>query len=467
MRRELACLQFKSQLLQVYEEQGIIPAFYAYLGFLKSFTMNSRYTQFTDWQIEDMLMCVYNPVIDPWVQTLEIALDYTRRGGKSRALTLIAEFYSLLDKVVVWRSPHTDQLVQCAEWFSMNPFTSSNKVRTQSIVKVFGSPDISVAVLSEGRVASRDANILIYDEGGTVMNWEILYEWYKNSRPMIAASPYKVIIHASTDCENSVFNEILIALRQKEYEYNTNFISIHPWRHCPWITEEWIESEKKNHLDCSWYIDQNYNCIPVVRGGRVFTKIIKVGDELGPRNLDNTLKYPYGCLDAMVATHGGVDFNGINIGHYLINIAFDTENIFVLEEINFHDLWKLFDYDEISLEVEDELFNDQFTEQLKRMGLSCIYQPWKDTVKQIRVQEVSEYNIIIDQYKCPIVYKNLKQAGFDPLTRLPKLAKRTDQHGLDGLLHAKHDVTGKIYVRSKPKSPLLGGRVFFNPLMNM
>lgn len=467
MRRAEAILQFKKQLKQLYLEQGIVIAFYAYLGFLKQFTRNKKYTEWTDWQIADMVMCIYNPYINVRLEALETALDYTRRGGKSRKLTILATFFSLLDLQVVWRAPHSDQLIQAAEWFSMNPFTESQKIRTQFRVEIYGSPEISVAVLSEGRIASREADVLIYDEGGSVMTWMANFDYYKNSRPMIAASKNKYIIHASTNCQGSVFFEEKKALQEKEHKYNTKFTSTHPYKHTTWISEEWIEQEKKAHLDCSWYIDQNYNCIAVVRGGRIFRNLIIVGDERWPQ-------FPYGFFDKkdeygtliLRPEYGGVDFNGENVGHYLVEICFDDNYVYVLRETNFQDLTKLFEYPDLSLELEEGLFNTAFTDQTKRMGLNCIYQDWNEDIKSIRIQELVNREIVIDQYKTPITFKNLLEAGWDQNARLPKLAKRTDQHGLDGLLHAMHEVGGKIYVRSKPalKPPILGGRRKYNIL---
>ena len=465
MKLKEAVFQFKKQLIEVYKKEGIIEAFYAYLGFLKEFTKNKKYTEWTDWQIADMVMCIYNPTIDVAQEALETALNYTRRGGKSRKLTIIGTFFSLIDLRVVWRAPHSDQLTQAAEWFSMNPFVESQKIRTQFRVEIYGSPEISVAVLSEGRIASREADVLIYDEGGSVMTWHANFDYYKNSRPMIAASQNKYIIHASTDCQGSVFNEEFKSLQRKEHDYGTKFTSIHPYKDTTWITDKWIEQEKKAHLDCSWYIDQNYNCIAVVRGGRIFRNLILVGDPRWP-------DFPYGFFDRknkrgrllLNPEYGGVDFNGENVGHYIEEICFDDNYVYCLKETNFQDLTNLFKYPELSLELEDGLFNTAFTDQTKRMGLSCIYQEWNEDLKSIRIQELVNREIVIDQFRTPILYKNLLEAGWDQNARLPKLAKRTDQHGLDGLLHAMHEVGGKIYVRSKPanKPPILGGQKKYN-----
>ena len=113
---------------------------------------------------------------------------------------------------------------------------------------------------------------------------------------------------------------------------------------------------------------------------------------------------------------------------------------------------------DLSVEIEDDLWNTQFTEQTKSMGLSCIYFGWNEAQKQERVQEVRNRTIIIDKTRAPLTYKNLLEAAYDQGSRLAKLEKRTDQHGMDCLLHGVHQVGGTIYTPQRPDP--LRGKVF-------
>ena len=88
MKRSEACIRFKKALLPIYKESGIVVAFFTYLGFLRQFTKNKQLVEFTDWQVDDMLMCLENEKIDNSKEALEIAINYTRRGGKSRKLSM-------------------------------------------------------------------------------------------------------------------------------------------------------------------------------------------------------------------------------------------------------------------------------------------------------------------------------------------------------------------------------------------
>lgn len=459
-----ACVKFQLQLKDFYKQsQDDIGAFRIYLGFIKTFA-DERYRLFTRWQREDMEMSIYNPKVDTTKEVLETAWNYSRRGGKSRGLTVLGVFFSLIGKLVIWRSPHADQLGQASQWFGMNPFVKKVQISSLNKVEVYGSPDINISVLSAGKVASREADILIYDEGGWVFKHLALYEFYKASRPMVAASQYRHIVHASTPARNTAFHEEWENLQDLEIEINSTFTSLHTDIDCHWITEEWVEMEREKNSDTPWYVDQNYKCMFVVYGGAVFTNVIALGDAHFP-------DFPYGYLDKIPARYGGVDFNGDVVGHYLIEIEYNDNFVFVLRETRFTDLRDLLNekYGKLSIEVEDGQFNIPFCNDLRRMGFSGIFQEWNRDKKHTRVQELRNRVIVIDKLKCPLTYKNLMEASYDQKERLPKLEKRTDQHGLDGLLHAIHDRSGIIYTPKHVEKvrQLFGGDGKENPLLKV
>ncbi|KKK89692.1 hypothetical protein LCGC14_2730530, partial [marine sediment metagenome] len=232
------CVKFGLQIKEYYNRtKDDIGAFRYYLGFLKTFAPE-RYKLCNQWQREDMEMSISNPKIDTKREVLETAWNYTRRGGKSQKLTVLGVFFSLIEKLVIWRSPHADQLGQASQWFNMNPFVKKVQINNLNKVEVYGSPDINISVLSAGKVASREADILIYDEGGWVFKHLALYKFYKASRPMVAASQYRHIIHASTPARNTAFHEEWENLKDLEIKLNTRFTSLHDDEDCEWITPE-------------------------------------------------------------------------------------------------------------------------------------------------------------------------------------------------------------------------------------
>jgi len=222
----------------------------------------------------------------------------------------------------------------------------------------------------------------------------------------------------------------------------------------------------------------------VVYGGAVFSNYIALGDPHYP-------EYPYGFLDKFHPTHAGVDWNGEITGHYLIKIAYDDNFVYVLSEDVFWDLNEIgklcnfnrwFDERIISLEVEDGLYNIPFANDCRRLGYPAIYKQWggakrsktinikdnEESDKMVRISALKKRTIIIDKLKCPITYKNLQEAAYDQNSRLPKLEKRTDQHGLDGLMHAIHESGGKIHFRKRYKKDIFGKKTkIYNPIQHI
>lgn len=469
------CISFKKALKEDYDIHGdIIRCLLSYIGFLKQFAYTTAtddtYRKFTKWQIADLIMSTYNEHIDTKVSILETLWRWSRRIGKSQKLTALAVFGALMDFKVVWRATFTDQLQQASEWFNMNPFVSENRITNLNRIGVFASPNINISVLSEAKVASRGADWIFYDEGGMCLKDHKKHEYYEMSRGMIMDSQNARITHASTPALFTVFHDVSQALEREEYSLNTKLQSHHPWHHSTWITKQKIERERALHADCPWYIQQNYGADWVSYGGKMFDNIILQGDPLGPRNKDGTLQFYNGFLEKMHRenrpNNWGVDFNGKNTQHFRIGIAYNDYYVYVLEETRFLNLLEL-DELEGSVEVEDGQFNIQFTDQCKRLGLNVKYQAWNEYEKQARVEQLNKRKCIISKRISPVVYKNMVEGILDPKSRLPKLKKTPDQHGIDGLLHAIHKSTGKIYVPSNLKkygNPLLGFKGRHNPL---
>lgn len=441
--------QFRKQLLVEYDDkpENLLKCLRMYFGFLKQFA-HKDLTEFTTWQYKDLEMMIYNPKIDMTREPLETVLIYSRRGGKSRKLSIKDTFFTLLEKDVTWFAPHTDQLKQAGKWFGMNPFVKKIAIHSKNEVQILGGRAIDIGVLSEGRVASKDTNILTFDEGGWVFLNRKNYEYYKTARFMIAAADFKVINHASTPARYSVIHEAWDKCSTKEQLINLPLTSLHDVDDCYWITPEMVEAERLENLDTPWYVDQNFYCKWVNYGGTVFNKVIYLGDPKKPQ-------FGPTFLDKVIPTHCGVDFNkGDDYSpHYLLTLTYDDSFIYVLDEYTFTDLNFLFDkrWRYFSMEVEDKLFNDQFTQDLKRMGLVCNYFGWTDPEKHQRVQDVRSRTVIIDKSRAPKTYDNLISATYDKNYRIGKLEKRTDQHGLDCLLHGVHDSAGKIYFSERGK----------------
>jgi hypothetical protein len=439
-----AAFQFARQLKQLYEfgEYDLVSLYKMYLGFVKTFG-EKELRQYVQWQVEAEVGALYNPKVDNTKIPLETVDIRTRRGGKSRKLSMIAVFAALLGLRVIWRTPFTNQLDQASIWFSKNPFVKRIQINQLHRVDVVNQEyHVNIGILSPAQSAGLECNMLIFDEGGWVEKNKKLYQNYKECRPFVASCSPKWIIHATTPARYTAVEEAYQEAQQYEVEWDTQLTWLHTDVDCPWITEEWVEKERLLNLDTPWYVDQNYKCKWVVYGGAVFNNI-----KVDPAAVLEIQTHRNNFIQA------GTDFNGEVAGHYLVESILRDDITYILKETRFTDLSFLNDWKAShplsSLELEDGLFNTQFTDQTKRMGLDCTYLEWNEQSKMERIARVKNKIILIDPQTAPLTYRNLLEAGYDQNSRLPKLEKRTDQHGLDAYLHSEHYTEGTIYLPTR------------------
>lgn len=469
--------QFTKQLNELYVSgTHILVLFEMYLGFLAVFADRPgtqdkyRLSLWTKWQIEDMKMSIHNDKIDVTKIVLETAWLYGRREGKTRGLTIVAVFFTLLGYQVAWRAPHGEQLKKAGFWFSINPFVKRVMIRNENIIRIYNSLDISIAPMTVGRVAGGDCDVLIIDEGGWIEKRLKTYDMYLTCRPMVSNSIFKIIIHASTPARDTAFQEAFDEIERLEIEYDTTLTSLHDCEDCPWIPPEFIESEKKKFP--KWYIDLNYYCIWSIPHGAIFEKIIEIGSAL---QIDKYPQFNSEFLYKVNPTTCGVDHNAgtESSPHYLVTGSYDDNFVYVLDEYPFEELTFLFDkrWESLSMEIEDGLHNIQFTKQEKRMGKSAIYKQFSEDLKLVRIQEIRSRTIIIDKNRAPLTLKNILNASQDKNSRIMKLEKRTDQHGLDCVIHFMHGDGGVIATPSRfnPQTHGLNrrGKMSYDELKNV
>jgi len=447
-------IKFAKQLKEAYHSgTDLVSCFKMYLGFLISFCNDPKESKplgkFTYWQIDDMLMCIHNTKIDVVKQILETFLLYTRRGGKTKNLTIIGVFFSLLGYTVMWRASYTDQLNAARNWFERNPFvirvvmgSQDNQVRV-----VNNNEPINFDVIAPGKTQSRYCDLLILDEECLIVTDSAKYDVYEKLRPCLADSKFKHFIHGTTPELNTIAEINYNFLKDQEVRLQTKLVSEHDADDCEWITPEFIENERLLHEDDPYYVDMQYYLKWTVPGGKVFNNVIREGDPAYPM-------FPLGFLDKIKPTNAGVDFNGDINKHYVGTIAFDDQFIYVLEERTFLDLDVLREYEHLSLELEDGLYNTQFTDDTKIMGLRCIYNlNWQGEThadkKMARVQNLRKRKIIINKAKCPQLWKNLNDCAWNRHKLRTEIVKTKDQHGLDWLLHAMHESEGGIYISQR------------------
>lgn len=458
------------QLLDMWEsgKYHILDLFRMYIGFILKYGGHAGrkdLRKMTKWQLEDMIMSIWNDKIDYTKSTLETVWNKNRRSGKTEAATLIAVFCALLNYEVKWRSAYMKQQKEAKIWLKLNPFVDHiNNMENLVYLKGHSYYPIDVAVLSPGNVTGVECDVAIFDEGGWVFKNLQLYEAYRNARPMVAPSDFKHIIHVSTPARYSAFQEAWDYSRTREEKLETKLTVLRTVDDCPWISTEFIEEERLAHIDCPWYVDQNFYGIWVVYGGAVFTNFYDINDST------NVTDAEYDQFRHSKPDYGGVDWNGEFTKHYLELGKILPNYIFFLDEQKFTDInfLKKFDYRYMSIEVEDDdPFSSPYADDCKKIGLPVNYFGWNDETKMQRAHFIQSRKSIVDKVKCKVLWKNMQEAALDQQSRNAKMEKRTDQHGIDAGMHMCHAGHNYLTLPKRPTPWERTGKLFHrDPVFN-
>lgn len=441
--------KFARQLKAKYEsgEWDVVKCFYAYIGFLVRFG-GEDLSALVDWQIRDMLHAIVNDTIDYRVETLEVLWNRSRRSGKTMCATILAVFYVLLGYTIRWYSPHADQKDFALVWLYQNPFVKQIKTTKRQVIVVGTTPtdleeemQFTYRVLSAGAVAGGECDCLFYDEGQDIAKHLKIYKLYEKSRPFLTNTDFGHILHFSTPARNTAFWEANQMLKRRERELDTRFVFERNYRWCPWNKEERIRQEAERHPEDPYFFQRNYLCMWVIYGGAVFNP----DNYIELRDASPEVKRAYQNIEP---EHGGVDWNGEATRHYLVLTAITDDYVFVKDEIKFWGEWDTLRrwHHRVHIELEsDDPFSNQFADDAVEAGVDGSYVGWDDELKIEKLRQLKRRTIVIDQVKCPTTYKNMQEAAYDQNKRLPTLEKRSDQHGLDALLHSIHTIPDDMY----------------------
>jgi len=440
--------RFIYKIRKIYVIGGLSPqilwkCFLSYLGFIEKLGCDFIKDK-TEWQLEDFKKAIFNH---------KCMWHRTRRGGKTLGLTLIAVFYSLINfgwrankGKVIWRAPHTDQLQQAQEWLARNPFVQY--INNQNDVYVFVGRLIDMACLSDGKAASKGASVMIEDEYRDVYKGLKMYDIAGRAEAIVSEGlrDHTRLLSASTGCRLTYFHNQYLG---GEWVYCR-----HSYKECPWITEEYVESIRKEHPDDPYFVQQEFEAVWVARGDTAYRNIYIVDTKAKTvTNNENTWKFgdhPFFPLNWQFPyeNKGGLDWND-NAGHYLVLGSEDDEAIYCNREIVFRTVSELKAYSfQFDIEVESGPFEINIVNSRKASQIGCRvrYQYWLEQVIATRFKKSMSKMIIIDRWRCMTTLLNLNEAVFDENARESKLKKRPDQHGLDALLHMIH----KRFKRMKP-----------------
>lgn len=378
-------------------------------------------------------------------------------------LSVLSVFFSIINfgyranqGKVVWRAPKGNQLGQATSWFKKNPFII-NVRKQEGFIDVLMSEAIDIKPMTEGNVASVGASVYIIDEAKKIHKGHKIYDEALESYGMFAEGDleFKRMISASTGARLTLFHD--------QYESGEWDYSMHTYKDCPWITEEFVEGERRANPNDPYYVLQEYECVWVARGDTAFQnlwvvdmvkKMVTHGSE--QYNFGEHPDFPVGW-EFPEAENAGCDFNGPTTGQYVVMGSFDHKKIYLNREKVLFDLRDLIWYgDNYALEIEAGPFkiNVEAGKECKRLGVKCIHKNWEKAIIAERFYLFTHRMIIIDLRACHFTLMNFQEAVTDPNATEHKLKKSSKQHGLDAAFHMAHKFADS-YVASAPRKQQL------------
>lgn len=390
---------------------------------------------YSETQIQDMLLTFKHP---------EVLLLRSRRAGKTRDMTVLAIFYVIVGFTVNWFSVTEDQLDVVRTWFELNPFTS--KI-TLNMVEVIGSNDIiNFGILSAGQSVSKGANVLFFDELRSCPKKDIKYRYYLNARGQLAATKDFHIISGSTTETGSAEHDQYQSLLNTDPEA----ISIHPYTDFPHLSEEFIETERLQHLEDPWYVNQEYKCIHVTRGGAVF---------------DNITELPKQSFSNLPITHIGMDINAMEmvVGLHITSnrkecyVLFEKTYQYTKDQECFNELrgeyltYKGITFrihKECNIEIENGGYNEKEC-MIVAPKIDATMVRWDDTIKGDRMRIARSMQIFMNRELTPRLYEDLTTCIYHPLKPIYLKDNQHPNHWTDAFFHSIGAESSKLSIYSK------------------
>ena len=378
---------------------------------------------------------------DDWefIDTNEISVMVRSRGGsKTFDFTNWLIFRVLrTSEVWVWLSCKSGQLDQALFYCSKNPFVQSIRCLTSGKydVTLLTGDVIRFGIISTSNLGKRVDGI-IFDEFEDLQEKQEK-EIYPQMEGMMTVSKVHKTIYLGTLWINTLLNEYVD-------EYPSR---VRPWDELPWLVEAgMIQTKIDEGKTPEWQIDMLYRCIASSPEGLFF-------DQSHLHILGKDVPMDYFTTQAIRPNANGVDFNGGDTGHVLLQSCWNGVNLYAFSETTFkeRDIPKLSDRinEDAQLGIYTEVegtekmggggYNAGFADHLVTLGTLCSYNFWEDNSKQIRLNLLQRAHVYVHP-SCKWLIKNYKEASYeDKLSRThigeAIMKKRSDQHGLDCGIH--------------------------------
>jgi hypothetical protein len=392
-------------------------------------------------------------------------LDKRGRGeSKTFDTNEFALYLSHLGFVGIWFGAAKDQIEQPKKYMkyiienSYLKYLVADLLKESVTFKTGGS--LKLKNLTEMNARSSRADFIIYDEEAQADK-----DAYNAAVNILAGSELGLIIHISTPCKATVFEENYDRLLHREMMYNEQFIFSRIWSDASWLRakSDWYEEQEKILPD--WYFKQEHLAEFTSPMGAVFQNV-----EYGPTtDLEQTLLNQHLC--------SGVDWNPVS-GHWLVSGKWtpDFMHFIVTEE---HDIGQGYAID-MNMEqfmtlahhmshgnrlvMEAGGINEEYlTWWYKMLGETRYNAPdqqWDDEewdpqgiakLKAVTFIIQNGITIHVDKQRFPTLAKQIEDCQWDPDADVPRLKKdpADSPHALDAFLHAiseKNRDTGSYYI---------------------
>jgi hypothetical protein len=380
-------------------------------------------------------------------------LDKRARGeSKTFDTTELALYLASLGFKGIWFGAAKDQIEQPKKYMKFIIENSYLKYLISDLLKESVSfqtgGTLKLKNLTEMNARSSRADFIVYDEEAQADR-----DAYNAAVNILAGSELSLIIHISTPCKATVFEENYSRLQVREITSGEQFIFSRTWEDASWLRakSDWYKEQQK--ILPKWYFDQEHLAEFTSPLGAVF-KNVNYGEY--PDWLMEDIKSQWLC--------SGVDWNPV-AGHWVVGGKWtkDLRNFVVLEE---HDIGQGYAVD-MNIEqfhvialrgvngnhltMEEGGINEEYTKWFKKMQdvvnlgypeQNFHYEEW-DSAGLNKLQAVTYIiqngiTIWVDKVRFPNLAKMIEDCQWDPDSPEPKIKKDASNspHALDAFLHA-------------------------------
>jgi hypothetical protein len=319
---------------------------------------------------------------------------------------------------MAWLASHTGELTQARIYFEQHPFVKEiRRVHGYERIYLKGSESFIHFRSATKTIAGIRLDVILLDEEEMLDPHQVEIVYPQLDARMTASSVAK-FIHVGTMQYRTKF------LANTE-EYPT---SKHTWEECPWLVKAGkIQQMIDNGVHPQWEIDMLYYCIPTSPGGALLHNLQQI-DEIPNKS-----------------QQAGLDFGKEDV---CIGVVIKDNDCYVVFE-EFRDLgqnYGAFDFLKgMSVEVEAGGYNDQEKHHAKakvvQNRVGGHRQSWNHGWAERRVMRARAFkNIYVDPQKTPRIWKELREAQWDPSGDGTYYKHKTKApcHLLDAFMHAIH-----------------------------